>query len=70
MSCRFQSNPGLEHWIVVKKIFKYLRSTKDLILTYEEGDLQLDGFTDFDFNQISMIDSLSWGLFLSVMEGQ
>ena len=31
MTSRFQSNPGLEHWIVVKVIFKYLRRTKELI---------------------------------------
>ena len=49
MTSRFQSNPGLEHWVVVKAILKYLRRTKDLILTYGEGDLQLTGFTDSDF---------------------
>ena len=49
VTCRFQSNPGLEHWIAVKAIFKYLRRTKDLVLTYGGGDLQIDVFTDFDF---------------------
>ena len=34
MTSRFQSNPGLEHWITVKAIFRYLRRTKDLVLTY------------------------------------
>ena len=33
VTSRFQSNPGLEHWVVVKAIFKYLRRTKDLVLT-------------------------------------
>ena len=32
-----------------KTIFKYLRRTKDLVLTYGGGDLQLTGFTNFDF---------------------
>ena len=45
----FQSSPGLEHWVAVKAIINYLRRTKDLILTYGGGDLQLTGFTDFDF---------------------
>ena len=49
VTSRFQSNPDLEHWIAVKAIFKYLRRTKDLVLTYEGGDLQIDGFTDSDF---------------------
>ena len=35
--------------MIVKAIFKYLRKTKDLVLTYGEGDLRLDGFTDSDF---------------------
>ena len=29
MTSRFQSNPGLEHWVAVKAILKYLRRTKD-----------------------------------------
>ena len=49
VTSRFQSNPGLEHWVAVKAILKYLRRTKDLVLIYEGGDLQLTGFTDSDF---------------------
>ena len=49
VTSRFKSNPGLEHWVAVKAILKYLRRTKDLVLTYERGDLQLTGFTDSDF---------------------
>ena len=45
----YQSNPGLEHWVAVKSILKYLRRTKDLILTYGESNLQIDGFTNSDF---------------------
>ena len=49
VSVRFQSNPGLEHWVAVKAILKYLRRTKDLVSTYGGGDLQDTGFTDSDF---------------------
>ena len=35
--------------MAVKAILKYLRRTKDLVLTYRGGDLQLTGFTDSDF---------------------
>ena len=29
---RYQSNPGLDHWIAVKQILKYLRKTRDHML--------------------------------------
>ena len=39
VTSRFQFNPSLEHWVAIKAILKYLRRTKDLILTYGRGDL-------------------------------
>ena len=32
MVSRYQSDPGEEHWIAVKHIFKYLRRTRDYML--------------------------------------
>ena len=55
VTSRFQSNSGLEHWVAVKAMLKYLRRTKDSVLTYGAGDLQLTGFTDSDF-QLDMDD--------------
>ena len=46
---RFQSNPGPEHWMAVKHILKYLRRTRDYMLVYSSGDLNLLGYTDSDF---------------------
>ena len=46
---RYQSDPGEEHWKVVKTILKYLRNTKDQCLIYGEPDLKLEGFTDSSF---------------------
>ena len=46
---RFQSNPGMEHWIVVKHILKYLRRMRDYMLTYKYDDLVPIGYTDSDF---------------------
>ena len=46
---RFQSNPGPEHWIVVKHVLKYLRRTRDYMLVYSGEDLNLLGYTDSDF---------------------
>ena len=46
---RFQSNPGLNHWIAVKHILKYLRRTRDYMLVYSGDDLKIQGYTDSDF---------------------
>ena len=35
----YQSNPGREHWTVVKHILKYLRRTRDYMLVYHGDDL-------------------------------
>ena len=36
---RYQSNPGLEHQTAVKHFLKYLRRTKDCMLTYGANEL-------------------------------
>ena len=46
---RYQSNPGHKHWQAVKRIFRYLRGTADLVLCYHEGDLRLRGYSDADW---------------------
>ena len=37
----YQSDPGEEHWIAVKHILKYLRRTRDYMLVYSSGSLEL-----------------------------
>ena len=49
MVSRYQSNPGPEHWTVFKHILKYLRRTKDYMLTYGGDELIPIGYTDSDF---------------------
>ena len=47
---RYQSNPGLDHWKVAKKVLRYLQGTKDHMLTYRRSDrLEVIGYTDSDF---------------------
>ena len=46
---RFQSNPGPDHWVAVKHILKYLKRTRDYMLVYSRGNLDLLGYTDSDF---------------------
>ena len=55
ITSRYQSDPGESHWIAVKNILKYLRRTKDVVLTYggQEGDLVVNGYTDASFQSDS-----------------
>jgi hypothetical protein len=47
---RFQSNPGIEHWKLVKKVLRYLQGMKGLILTYRKSySLQIIGYSDSDY---------------------
>ena len=46
---RYQSNPGMGHWIAVNHILKYLRRTRDYMLVYSAGDLKPLGYIDSDF---------------------
>src|SRR3954447_3450750 len=51
LTSRYQSDPGVDHWIAVKNILKYLRRTKDMVLSYG-GDEQLvvNGYIDASWN--------------------
>ena len=49
MVSRYQSDPGEEHWIAVKHIFKYLRRTRDYMLVYQDESIVPIGYTDSDF---------------------
>ena len=47
---RYQKNPGIEHWKLVKKVLRYLQGTKGLMLTYRRSDsLQIEGYSDSDY---------------------
>ena len=43
---RFLTNPGKEHWEVVKWILRYLRGTSKVCLCFCSGESMLDGYTD------------------------
>ena len=45
---RFNSKPGLAHWEAVKRIFRYLKGTKELWLAYGGSKRELVGFVDAD----------------------
>ena len=47
---RYQDNPGLEHWKMVKKALRYAQGTKDYMLIYRRSDsLEIKGYSDADF---------------------
>jgi hypothetical protein len=47
---RFQVNPDIEHWKMVKKVLRYMQGTKDLMLTYRRSDsLEIKGYSDADY---------------------
>ncbi|KAL4342439.1 hypothetical protein GQ457_08G014610 [Hibiscus cannabinus] len=47
---RYQSNPGIDHWRAAKKVLRYLKGTKEYMLTYKRSDhLEVIGYSDSDF---------------------
>ena len=47
---RYQGNPSKAHWTTVKNILKYLRRTKDWVLTFGgSDDLRVVGYNDASF---------------------
>src|SRR5882762_11932285 len=40
--CRFNSNPGMEHWKAVKHLMHYIKGTVDMKLTYSPSPLHSD----------------------------
>ena len=65
---RYMSNPGMQHWAVVKWILRYRRGTPSVYLIYGSGKPMLEGFKDSDVsgdgfqpNHISVCDDLCRG---------
>ena len=48
---RFMSNPGRRHWEAMKWLFRYIKGSTNIGLTYEKKGgtkLELEGFVDVD----------------------
>ena len=39
LASRFQSNPGIKHWMAIKRILRYLKGTVDYVLCCQGRDL-------------------------------
>ena len=48
---RYQSNPGLDHWTIVKHILQYLKRTRDMMLMHTSENFVVQGYTDCDFQE-------------------
>ncbi|KAL4271284.1 hypothetical protein GQ457_13G018370 [Hibiscus cannabinus] len=47
---RYQSNLGINHWRATKKVLRYLKGTREHMLTYKRSDhLEVIGYSDSDF---------------------
>ena len=54
---RYLSNPGMEHWKAAKRVLRYLKRTRDYMLTYRRSEqLEVIGYTDSDFG--GCVDSM------------
>jgi len=63
---RFGTNPGSAHWNTMKRVFKYLKGTIDLWLTYGvfDGGDKLLGYTDADGNMAEDRHAISGYVFV------
>ena len=68
VTSRYQSDPGMGHWVAVKNILKYLRRTKDVFLIYGDGDLIVEGYSDASF-QSDRDDSKSQSGYFFTLNG-
>jgi hypothetical protein len=47
---RYLSNPGMDHWKAAKRVLRYLKRTRDYMLTYRRSEsLEIIGYSDSDF---------------------
>ena len=66
---RYQSDPGMEHWISVKNILKYLKKTKEMFLVYGgDEELVVKGYVDASFDT-DVDDSKSQTGYVYILNG-
>ena len=61
---RFSTNPGVAHWEAVKRIFRYLKGTHELWLSYGEREVDLEGYADADESMMEDRKAISGYVFI------
>jgi len=61
---RFVSNPGPVHWEAVKRVFRYLKGTRELWLSFEGRKVDLEGYTDADGSMMEDRKAISGYVFI------
>ena len=47
---RYSKDPGMHHWKATKRVMRYLKRTREYMLTYQRSDnLEVIGYSDSDF---------------------
>lgn len=46
---RFNQNPGVQHWVAVKRIIRYLVGTRDYGIIYSPEKEGVTGYADADY---------------------
>ena len=65
----YQSNPGVDHWIAVQNILKYMKRTKDMFLIYGgDNELVVNGYVDASFDT-DLDDSKSQTGYVFILNG-
>ena len=69
--CRFTQNPGLAHWKAVKHIFRYLKGTQDLNLTFSPvaPHEPFQAYTDADHKGNTDNGKLTSGFLIKIRSG-
>ncbi|CAL9009705.1 unnamed protein product [Prunus brigantina] len=47
--CQFMHSPKTPHWLAVKRILRYLKSSYDCGIVYKPGNLQVSAFSNADY---------------------
>ncbi|XP_021801636.1 uncharacterized protein LOC110760213 [Prunus avium] len=47
--CQFMHSPKSPHWLAVKRILRYLKSSYDYGIVHKPGSLQVNAFSDADY---------------------
>ena len=70
MLARYQSDSGMDHWKVVKKVMRYLKGTRDYMLKYRQiENLEVVGYSNSNFARCIDSQKLTSGYIFMLVGG-